>query len=203
MKKSGLGLPLLWALLGFACGSGEPDSTSQTNTDGAASTSPSETAVIGSQKDAMVSPLAVAACGGFTFEDAATILGVRASELEDRGEESSQKLRLCSFWKPESMEGVSFYLSVSGSVERAVTEMEQGRGMAGFAQKTIDQTTGATSQEEALEGVLDIGEEAYFMEVNGTLNVRVGNIQIQVLPMENREQMKDVARIVATGLRKF
>jgi len=80
--------------------------------------------------------------------------------------------------------------------------MEQGRGMASVAQTTIDRATGTESQEEALENAEELGEEAYFMEVNGTLNIRVGNVQIQVLPMEDQEQMKKVGRIVSMGLSK-
>ena len=200
MRKASLGFSLLVLAVSLACGRGQPVSTGESDTDEPVSTTQGEAGDVGFENEGMVSPLAVAACGGFTVEDTASILGVSASELEDRSEDSSENLRLCSFWHSESMEGVSFYLSVSDSVARAVDEMEQGRGMAGFAQTTIDQTTGTESQEEALEGVEAIGEEAYFMEVNGTLNVRVGNIQIQVLPMEDREQMKEVGRIVATGL---
>ena len=101
-----------------------------------------------------------------------------------------------------STEGVCFYLSVSNSIERAVAEMEQGRGVASVAQTTIDRATGTESQEEALENAEELGEEAYFMEVNGTLNIRVGNVQIQVLPMEDQEQMRKVGRIVSMGLSK-
>jgi len=150
----------------------------------------------------MVPPAAIAACGGFTIEDAASIMGIPASELEDRSEVYSSKSSLCSFLRAGSTEGVGFYLSVSNSIERAVAEMEQGRGVASVAQTTIDRATGTESQEEALENAEDLGEEAYFMEVNGTLNIRVGNVQIQVLPMEDQEQMRKVGRIVSMGLSK-
>jgi hypothetical protein len=161
----------------------------------------SEPGEVSAEANGMVSPEAVAACGGFTLNDAAYVLGVPASELEDRSEASSDNLNLCSFLISGSMDGVGFYLSVSDSVQRAVAEMEQGRGMAGLAQKTIDQATGTQSQDEALESEDNIGEEAYFMEVNGTFNVRVGNVQIQVFHMEDQEQMKEVGRMVAAGLR--
>ncbi|MEW8027269.1 MAG: hypothetical protein AB2758_22060 [Candidatus Thiodiazotropha endolucinida] len=146
---------------------------------------------------------AIAACGGFTIDDAASILDVPASQLEDRSETYSNKLNLCSFQKQGSADGVGFYLSISDSVERAKAEMEQGRGMADLAQTTIDQLTGSESQEEALKNAESLGEEAYFMEVNGTLNIRVGNVQIQVFPMQDQQQMKRVGRMVAMGLKKF
>jgi hypothetical protein len=38
------------------------------------------------------------------------------------------------------------------------------------------------------------------MEVNGTLMVRVANVQIQVFHMQDPEQMKQVGRMVAAGL---
>ncbi len=202
MRKLSLGLSLILMVVISGCGSDVPDATSQSEPGGPATTARSKTGDVGSENNGLVSPAAVAACGGFTIKDAASILGVPANELEDRSEVSSSKLSLCSFLRSGSMEGVGFYLSVSNSVERAVAEMEQGRGMAGFAQTTIDQATGTKSQEEALENADGLGEEAYFMEVNGTLNIRVGNVQIQVLPMEDQEQMKKVGRIVAMGLRK-
>lgn len=202
MRKLSLGLSLWMAVLAAGCGSGEPASKSESVPEAPAATTRGELGDIGAKDAGMVSPAAIAACGGFTIEDAASILGVQAGELEDRSEVASSNLTLCSFLRSGSTEGVGFYLSVSESVERAVEEMERGRGMAGFAQTIIDQTTGTESQEEALESADGIGEEAYFMEVNGTLFVRVGNVQIQVFPMENQEQMKEVGRMVAAGLRE-
>lgn len=203
MRKLRSGLPiLLLVMCTTSCGAGEPDSASPITPEGPSSGSASEPGEISAQTNEMVSPAAVAACGGFTLNDAANVLGVPATGLEDRSEASSHSLNLCSFLISGSMEGVGFYLSVSDTVQRAVVEMEQGRGMAGFAQTTIDEATGTQSQNKALESENNIGDEAYFMEVNGTLNVRVGNVQIQVFHLEDREQMKEVGRIVAAGLRQ-
>jgi hypothetical protein len=190
---------LLLLVLCAACGSEAPEPGNSKAAKQAAKTG-GETVAVDTAKNGMVATAAVTACGGFTLEDAASVLGVAASELEDRSESSSEQLRLCSFMKPGSTEGVGFYLSVSGSIERAIAEMEQGRGMAGFAQQTIDQATGTESEQPALQSAEDIGEEAYFMEVNGTLMVRVANVQIQVFHMQDPEQMKQVGRMVAAGL---
>ena len=202
MRKLKLGSLVFLLIMGSGCGSDDPDATSQAKPRSADSPTPSESVDVGTRNDEMVSPAAVSACGGFTLEDAAAILGVPASELEDRSDTSSEKLTLCSFLRKGSAEGIGFYLSVSDTVERAVVEMEQGRGMAEIAQTTIDQVTGTESQEAAQVSVNGVGEDAYFMEVNGTFNARVGNVQIQVFHLEDRESMKEVGRRVAGGLRK-
>ncbi|MCU7802927.1 MAG: hypothetical protein KZQ96_06995 [Candidatus Thiodiazotropha sp. (ex Lucinoma borealis)] len=202
MRNFGLGLSFILLVMVSGCGSDVPDTTSQSEPEVPAATVRNEPGNADSENSGMISDAAIAACGGFTIEDAASIMGLPASELEDRSEVYSSESSLCSFLRAGSTEGVGFYLSVSNSIERAVAQMEQGRGMASFAQTTIDRATGTESKEEALENAEGLGEEAYFMEVNGTLNIRVGNVQIQVLHMEDQEQMKKVGRIVSMGLRK-
>lgn len=202
MRNFSLGLSLLLLFIVSGCGSDVPDTTGQGESVVPASTARTDPGVVGSENNGMVSPAAIAACGNFTIDDAASILGIPASEMENRSEAYSSESSLCSFLRAGSSDGVGFYLSVSDSIERAAAEMEQGRGMASMAQTTINQATGTESKEDALKNAEGLGEEAYFMEVNGTLNIRVGNVQIQVLPMENQEQMKKVGQIVAMGLRK-
>lgn len=172
--------------------SGQPAPMTRNNPDSTESTS-----------DGMIPQDAISRCGAFTIGDAAAVLSVPAGALEDRSEVYSSKSSLCSFVVPGTAEGVAFYLAASGSVERAISEMEQGRGMAGIAQENIDRATGTTSLEPLLQSTSEIGEEAYFMEANGTLMVRVGNVQIQVLHMDDPEQMKSVGRKVAAGLQNL
>ncbi|MDH3692209.1 MAG: hypothetical protein OEU36_22475 [Gammaproteobacteria bacterium] len=148
----------------------------------------------------MISEAAIATCGGFTSDDAAAVLGLSAGAFEDRSEIYSSKSSLCSFMIPGTADGIGFYLVASGSIERAIAEMEMGRGMAGIAQENIDRASETTSLEPPLQSVSGIGEEAYFMEANGSLMVRVGNVQIQVLHMEEPKQMQEVGRMVAEGL---
>ncbi|MCB1683167.1 MAG: hypothetical protein R3E82_10650 [Pseudomonadales bacterium] len=153
--------------------------------------------------DELIPAAAIVNCAGFTGADAARILGVPEAVLVDASENYSPSSSLCSFSPPESSEGVGFYLTASGSIERAAAEMEQGRGMGEVAQVVIDRATNTQSVEAPIQAAQSLGEEAYFMDVNGTLMIRVANVQIQVLPMEDREQMKAVGLQVAQRLQDY
>jgi hypothetical protein len=196
-----MGVPLLLLALSAGCGSDDVAAPTQDEPGNPLSMSADGPADVNtSDHDEVVSAADIATCAGFTIEDAAAILQVAVSDLDDRSESYSEALHLCSYRLQGSSQGTGFYLSVSPSVERAIAEKDQGREMAGISQQTIDLVTGHESQEKALEELRKIGEDAYFMEVNGTLNVRVGNVQIQVFHLDEREQMLAVARKVAGGL---
>ena len=197
----------LWLVVVMAgCGSGETEVTPVATTD--TSTQPLPVAAPRAEKtegveDELIPAAAIVNCAGFTSADAALILGVPEATLVDASENYSPSSSLCSFSQPQSSEGVGFYLAASGSVERAAAEMEQGRGMGEVAQVVIDRATNTQSVEAPIQAAQSLGEEAYFMDVNGTLMIRVANVQIQVLPMEDREQMKAVGLQVVQRLHHY
>lgn len=197
----------LWLIVVLAgCGAGDtevsPGTTTGTSTQPVPKSAPpgEETEAV---EEELIPAAAIVACAGFTSADAALILGVAPEDLVDGSENYSPSSGLCSFSKPRSSDGVAFYLSASGSIERAAAEMEQGRGMGEMAQVVIDQATSTQSTDAPIQSAQSLGEEAYFMDVNGTLMIRVANVQIQVLPMEDREQMKAVGLLVVQRLQDY
>lgn len=177
---------LLVAVLAQACGGGEPER---------------QGGALGSARGGqLVSAEAVRSCAGFSAEDAAQVLGIPGA-IEEASEDIHETLRACSYRSTtDPMTGVAFTLATSESVEEAVDGMAYGREMAGLAKGSIEAVTGAASGAGPLEEVEGIGDEAYWMEINGTLNVRVKNVEIQVQAPDDREQQKEVARRVVEGL---
>jgi len=198
--------PLCLVVVIAGCGSGETEVTPGATSDPSpqplpVSAPPAERTE--RVEDELIPEAAIVNCAGFTSADAARILGVPEATLVDASENYSPSSSLCSYSPPASSEGVGFYLTASGSVERAVAEMEQGRGMGEVAQVVIDRATNTQSVDAAIQSAQSLGEEAYFMDVNGTLMTRVANVQIQVLPMEDRERMKAVGLQVAQRLQDY
>lgn len=149
----------------------------------------------------LVSAEAVRNCAGFSTEDAAQVLDLPAAEIEEASEDIHETLRGCSYRSTrDPMTGVAFTLATSESVEEAVDGMAYGREMAGMAKRTIEGVTETGSSRPALEEVEGVGDEAYWMEVNGTLNVRVKNVEIQIQAPDDTAQQKEVARRIVNGL---
>jgi hypothetical protein len=185
----------LCSVLLVSCTKGEGDSGLDTG----------ETPEAAESQDAgssgMVSADAVKECAGFTPRDAAEILGVPAATLEDRSQDLYDTARSCAYASTaDASVGVSFTLVTEESVEDAIGQMQSLRENAGLAKTTIEGVTGATSEESPLKEVEGIGDEAFWMEVNGTLTVRVGNVSILVIAPQDRGQQEEVARRVMEGL---
>jgi hypothetical protein len=185
---------LVVVALALACGNGEPAS------EGGATEPSQGSATEPARGGGLVSAEAVRDCAGFSVEDAAAVLGIPASEIEQSSQDIHETLRMCSYVRRADLNGVSFSLATNESVDEAVSGMASGREMAGLAKGSIDAVTGTSSGAPPLEEIEGIGDEAYWMEVNGTLNVRVNNVEIQVQGPSDREQQKAVARKVVEGL---
>ncbi len=134
-------------------------------------------------------------CVGFTAADAAKILGVPAANLTARSEEVYETLRMCSF-TPKNGKGLSFSIAVAKSAKDAKSDMEQLRShletAAGTAPFKDKLPKGAYSD------ISGLGDEAVWTDVNSTLNVRKGNITIQVItPSDKMVQIKIAEAVLA------
>jgi hypothetical protein len=158
----------------------------------------------GSQPTAsgMVAAERVANCAGFTSEAAAQFLGVPAGDVKDESADIYDKLRSCSFASStDDTKRVTFSLRRDDTIEEAADEMAQFREHLGVADKALGGETGAASNAPPYEDIPSLGDEAVWARVNGTLNVREGNVSIQVAFPEDRAEQKRLAALVVAGLR--
>jgi hypothetical protein len=149
----------------------------------------------------MVAAERVANCAGFTAETAAKFLGVPAADVKDQSADVYAKLRSCDFVSSDDSKRISFSLRRDDSVEEAADEMATFRGHLGVGTEALDRATGTASDAAPYEEVPDLGEEAVWARVNGTLNVREGNVSIQVLLPQDRAEQQRLAALVVAGLR--
>ncbi len=157
----------------------------------------------GSQPSAsgMVAAERVANCAGFTSEAAAQFLDVPAGEIKDESADIYDKLRSCSFASStDDTKRVTFSLRRDDTIEEAADEMAQFREHLGVADKALGGEGGATSNAAPYEEISDLGDEAVWASVNGTLNVREGNISLQVEFPEDRGEKERLAALVIAGL---
>lgn len=164
-----------------------------------AGASPAPPVTLEAAKGGVIPAEKVKACAGFSAETAAGLLGVPAGQLVDRSSDVYDKLRSCSFLDPKQPGvGVTFSLRRDDSVEDAAQEMASFRDHLGVAQRVLPEPGG--SSQAAAEEVPGLGDEAVWARVNGTLNVREGNVTIQVAQPADRELQKRVAEEVLAGL---
>ncbi len=144
-------------------------------------------------------PLAtVKSCAGFSTAAAAEILGIPAADLVDQSQDLYETLRSCSFGNPnDSRQSVIFSLSHDESVEEATAEMASLRSNLELAQNT----PAGTSGDGAYSDISGLGDEALWTAVNGTLNVRRGNIYLQIISPSDKKAQIAVAEKVLAGLR--
>jgi hypothetical protein len=141
----------------------------------------------------------VTACAGFTPETAAGLLGVPAATVVDHSSDIYEKLRSCSF-EDEDGTYLTFSLRHDDSAEEAAQEMAVFRDHLGVARQVLPDA-GDASKGAPVEEVAGLGDEAVWARVNGTLNVRSGNITIQVSLPEDRDVQRRIAEKVLEGLR--
>jgi hypothetical protein len=143
----------------------------------------------------------VKACAGFTPETAAALLGVPAAGIVDRSADLYEKLRSCTFLDPKNPSTLlTFSLRRDDTAEEAKEEMVSFRDHLGVARQSLPGVEGST-KEPAVQEISGLGDEALWVRINGTLNVREGNVTIQVAQPEDREAQKKVAEKVLEGLR--
>lgn len=150
----------------------------------------------------MVAAERAANCAGFTAEAAAQFLGVPADDVKDESADIYDKLRSCIFVSSsDGSKQINFALRQDDSVEEAADEMASFREHLGVGTEALDRVTGTETDAAPYEEVPDLGAEAVWARINGTLNVREGNVTIQVLFPEDRAEQQRLAGLVVAGLR--
>lgn len=185
----------LMAMLAWGCGG--------QNGAGETSETAARPAAPARQAGRNVDPERIQACGGFTVDDAAELIGVSAESVAMQLPEpmNSETLKTCAFEDEESGRGVSFSLTWADSAEEMMEELEGERQMVGLAQTSIGAVTDTESEGPASYEIPGIGDEAFFAAVNGTVVARVSNVRVQVLNAPDLETRKRVAERVASRLR--
>lgn len=144
----------------------------------------------------------MAGCAGFTAARAAAFLGVPAADIKDASTNLYEKLRMCSFASTQEDGRTLLGLSLrrDDSIEEATLEMARLRENAGLAQGVIAGATTQDAKGPAYEEIAGLGDEAIWTQVNGTLNVRKGNVAIQIMAPSDRDAQKRLAEQVVAGL---
>jgi hypothetical protein len=151
----------------------------------------------------VVDPAKIQDCGGFTVQDAAELLGVSVDAVVSRLPEAMNgpTLKTCAFEDAESGRGISFSLTWADTATEMAEQLADERELVGVAQASIDTVSGSESEGPASYEIDDIGEEAFFAAVNGTVVARVANVRVQVLNAPDLDTRKRVAAKVADRLR--
>jgi hypothetical protein len=184
----------LTAVVVLACGGSDTPPESGTATDTAGSATDQDAGQT-------VSTETIARCAGFTVEDAAEILAVPVSGLEDRSRDETETIRICSYVStsdPSTL--VAFNLSPRESVAEAISEMAYNREMMGVAQTSIEGAMGEKGGEPAYEEIDGVGDEAFWSPLHGAMQMRVGDVFVQVTMPNDLEKQKAIGRKVAEGL---
>jgi hypothetical protein len=193
------GATVLIALALAGCGgSGEQSGGTGTSSVPA----PAATSTPTAAASGMIAPQRVAGCAGFTAAAAAQLLGVPVADIKDASSDIYDKLRSCTYASTaDSTKQVSFTLAVADSVREATDDMAVLRGHLGVGQRALGGVTGSGAEATPFEEVAKLGDEAVWARLNKTLNVRVGNITVQVAFPEDRAAQEQLARSVVAGLR--
>jgi hypothetical protein len=151
---------------------------------------------------AVVDPAKIEACAGFAPDAAAAIVGVPAADLESSNTLIHATLRVCSFQsRRQASKSLSFSLGWEANAEEAAVEMARLRENAGVARDAVGVVTGSSEQKPASHEIPGIGDEAVYVRINDTVNVRVANVIVQVNNAPDLEAQKKVAQLVVSGLR--
>jgi hypothetical protein len=150
----------------------------------------------------MIATERVASCAGFTTASAAQFLGVPAADIKDLSADIYDKLRSCGFTSTtDRSKRVSFSLAIADSAKEAIEDMAVFREHLGVGQSALGGVTGTGADATPYETVANLGDEAVWARINQTLNVRLGNVTIQVAFPEDRAAQEQLAALVVKGLR--
>jgi hypothetical protein len=130
-------------------------------------------------------------CGGYDLNAAAEMLGLAATDLEDRSKQQSWG-KDCTFVKRGDVmfeNVVAFTLSRDESVAAAEVAFDQLRGHAGISDQIM-----AAGQSHR---VADLGDEALWVAASSSLYVRDGDVTILVsLPKDETTQQAVARRLL-------
>jgi hypothetical protein len=137
-----------------------------------------------------------AGCGGFTAQDAATVLGAPAAQVTRRVQKVHERLFACSYAVGKGAPGLAFSIEVAASARKAAEEMERYRdslATAGESAPWKGRLPGG-----AYSDIMGVGDEAVWTEINGALTVRKANVTLQVtMPKGKRDQAQAARAVVA------
>lgn len=186
--------------LGACGGGGEQEDASSSGATGGAGGD----AATSAPASGLVAAERIEACAGIDAAAAAEILGVAAADLTEfiGLEAETPTLRTCGFrGRQNPMMAVGFYLQTLSSVEEAVARMESERENLRMAAGMIGAVTKDADEQAPVQPIDGLGDEAYGTPVNNSLNMRVGNVIVQVVAPEDTDVKRRVAERIVAGLR--
>jgi len=148
-----------------------------------------------------VDPARIEACGGMSPASAAAIAGVPAAGVKFEANRPYETLLMCVYTAAKGDTLVSFSLASEPSVAAQEQALVTERQNVGLAKRSIEGVTGTQDRKPASFEIPDLGDEAFWASVNNSLVMRVGNVRVQVIVPNEVEKQKQVARLVAAGLR--
>ena len=122
----------------------------------------------------------LAACTGFTANDAAPFLGVPPERVAAKAEKVHATLWMCSFTAGTADKTVAFSLEITKDPKAAAAAMERYRADLEIAAGTApfrDRLPKGAWSEIGGDG---LGDENVWTDVNGSFTARKGNVTVQV-----------------------
>ncbi len=155
----------------------------------------------GTRGAGIVEPARIEACGGVTPASAAAIAGVAAAGVKFEANRPYEALLMCVYTAANGDTLVSFSLASEPTAAAQEQELVTERANVGLAKGSIEGVTGTRDRKAASFEIPDLGDEAFWASINHSLVMRVGNVRVQVIYPNDVEKQKQVARLVAAGLR--
>ncbi len=155
----------------------------------------------GKKGGGIVDPARIEACAGVTAASVAAILGVPAAGVKLESNRPYEALLICAYTGTGGDVLASFSLTSEPTVEAQQESLVTERQNVGLAKGSIEGVTGKQDGKPASFEIPDLGDEAFWARVNGSLVMRVGNVHVQVMMPNDVEKQKQLARLVAAGLR--
>lgn len=130
-------------------------------------------------------------CGGFTAQDAAAVLGLEPSVIEDSSQALGDDSKWCIFAsKDDSSISVNFTVSRAESSEAAAEDFAQFLSHAGIANDVLGE------EGDQAHKVPDLGDEAVWTPMPGILVARIGRYSLQVNAPQDESTQRRIAHLI-------
>lgn len=130
-----------------------------------------------------------APCAGFTTTDAAPIVGAPAAQVKRQVEKISPTLTACSYAAGNSAPALAFSVEVHASDKAASAALERYREDLSVAGETAPWR--GRLPKGAYSDISGIGDDAVWTDINGSLTVRAGRMNLQFTrPAAKLDQVK-------------
>lgn len=144
---------------------------------------------------AAAQPADPAPCAGLSLADAASIMGAPAAQVTRHVEKLSPTLTACSYAAGKSAPALAFSVEAHASDKAAVAELERYRENLSLAGETAPWR--GKLPKGAYSDISGIGDDAVWTDINGTLTVRVGRLNLQFTrPAAKLDQVKAAQAVV-------